>query len=43
MAGHDVQGTVAAGFEPVREEFAAILATEGPTWTRRWRPTTRAS
>jgi CubicO group peptidase (beta-lactamase class C family) len=29
MTGHDVQGTVAAGFEPVREEFAAILAAEG--------------
>ena len=30
MTGHDVQGTVAAGFEPVREEFAAVLAAEGP-------------
>jgi CubicO group peptidase (beta-lactamase class C family) len=29
MAGHDVQGTVAAGFEAVRSEFAAILAAEG--------------
>jgi CubicO group peptidase (beta-lactamase class C family) len=29
MTGHDVQGMVAAGFEPVREEFAAILAAEG--------------
>jgi CubicO group peptidase (beta-lactamase class C family) len=29
MTGHDVQGTVAAGFEPVREEFAATLAAEG--------------
>jgi CubicO group peptidase (beta-lactamase class C family) len=29
MTGHDVQGTVAAGFEPVREEFAAVLAAEG--------------
>lgn len=28
MTEHDVQGTVAAGFEPVREEFAAILAAE---------------
>ena len=28
MAGHDVQGTVAAGFESVREAFAAVLATE---------------
>jgi len=29
MTGQNVQGTVAAGFEPVREEFAAILAAEG--------------
>ena len=29
MTGHEVQGTVAAGFEPVREEFAAVLAAEG--------------
>jgi CubicO group peptidase (beta-lactamase class C family) len=29
VAGHDVQGMVAAGFEPVREEFAAVLAAEG--------------
>jgi CubicO group peptidase (beta-lactamase class C family) len=29
MRGHNVQGTVAAGFEPVREEFAAVLAAEG--------------
>lgn len=29
VQGHGVQGTVADGFEPVREEFAAILAAEG--------------
>jgi CubicO group peptidase (beta-lactamase class C family) len=29
MTGQNVQGTVAAGFEPVREEFAAILAADG--------------
>jgi CubicO group peptidase (beta-lactamase class C family) len=29
MTEQDVQGTVAAGFEPVREAFAAILAAEG--------------
>jgi CubicO group peptidase (beta-lactamase class C family) len=29
MTEHDVQGTVAAGFELVREEFAAVLAAEG--------------
>ena len=29
MAEHDVQGMVAAGFEPVREAFAEILAAEG--------------
>jgi len=29
MTSSSVQGTVAAGFEPVREEFAAILAAEG--------------
>ncbi|GAB3004606.1 beta-lactamase family protein [Amycolatopsis acidiphila] len=29
MTEPDVRGTVAAGFEPVRDEFAAILAGEG--------------
>ena len=29
MTAHDVHGTVTAGFELVREEFAAILAAEG--------------
>ncbi len=28
MAGHDVRGSVATGFESVREAFTAILATE---------------
>lgn len=29
MTGQDIHGTAAAGFEPVRAEFAAILAAEG--------------
>jgi CubicO group peptidase (beta-lactamase class C family) len=29
MAGNVVQGTVAGGFEPVRDEFAAVAAGEG--------------
>jgi CubicO group peptidase (beta-lactamase class C family) len=33
VAGDVVRGTVAGGFEPVRDEFAAVAAADGPGFT----------
>lgn len=38
-----LQGTVAAGFDSVRGEFAALAAAEGGDFPANWSPTARAN